>query len=286
MNVQSLSVVVPGGCPNSCKFCVSKMKKDKYVNQIEGNLRFRDLYERDYLDRLSFARDNGCNTVILTGQGEPICNINFLNDFAQWNKRLETPFRWIEVQTSGVTLDEAKLRWLRNTIRVSTISLSLSSLVSWKNAENNGTPEKLMVEIQELCEQIKKYDFNLRISLNLTDEFDHWYPMDVFAFLKALGADMVTFRQLFWEGDSSQAEWVKEHGAKEAYRKIQDLIKKVGTEIGVLPSGATRYSVMGMSMVLDNDCMSREVSENVRYLILRENCKLYTQWDDEGSILF
>ena len=58
MKIQSLSILVPGGCPNKCKFCVADLHKDKTINQIEKNTRFRDLYEKDYMKRLTFARDN------------------------------------------------------------------------------------------------------------------------------------------------------------------------------------------------------------------------------------
>ncbi len=33
-------------------------------------------------------------------------------------------------------------------------------------------------------------------------------------------------------------------------------------------------------------CVSKKVDGTIRYLILREDCKLYTKWDDKGSILF
>lgn len=55
MKIQSLSVVVPpvggGKCINDCRFCVAKMKPAQFVNQIEGNLRFYDLYRRQYIER-------------------------------------------------------------------------------------------------------------------------------------------------------------------------------------------------------------------------------------------
>jgi len=41
-----------------------------------------------------------------------------------------------------------------------------------------------------------------------------------------------------------------------------------------------------MSVVVDDDCMSTADKEDIKYLILRENCKLYTKWDDGGSLLF
>ena len=67
------------------------------------------------------------------------------------NNQIKNPFIWIELQTSGVTLNDEKLRWLRNKVGVSTISLSLSSIFcSDKNAEYNGTPEKLKVDIDKL----------------------------------------------------------------------------------------------------------------------------------------
>ena len=42
-----------------------------------------------------------------------------------------------------------------------------------------------------------------------------------------------------------------------------------------------------MSTVVDEDCMAKsEEKKALKYLILRPNCKLYTQWDDKGSLLF
>lgn len=129
MKIQSLSVVVPtNSCINNCKFCCAHMEKENYKNQMDENLPFYDLYQEDYLTRLEFARDNGCNTVMLTGNGEPQQNRAFLQKFGTLNSMLEKPFRNIEIQTTGVLLDENYLRFLRNHVRISTISLSISSL--------------------------------------------------------------------------------------------------------------------------------------------------------------
>ena len=65
-------------CINDCQFCVSKMHTDQYKNQMDDNLPFFDLYLKDYLERLEFARHNGCNTVMLTGNSEPQQNRKFL----------------------------------------------------------------------------------------------------------------------------------------------------------------------------------------------------------------
>jgi len=36
-------------------------------------------FEKDYIERLAFAKDNGVNTIILTGTGEALQNKRFLN---------------------------------------------------------------------------------------------------------------------------------------------------------------------------------------------------------------
>lgn len=295
MNIQSVSIQVPAGCPNKCKFCVARLHPDdKYINQFEKNVQFRHLYRSDYKQRLEFARDNGCNTMIYTGDGEPLYNPEFLEKVAEINKGIRKPFRWIEIQSSGVGLNDEKLRWLRNEIEVSTISLSLSSLENDINAEYNVTPEKLKIDIYNLCKEIKRYDFNLRVSLNLTNYFNNYDPEEIVLACKRLGANQITFRVLYQSYPKNISDeqkeinkWIHTHCSKsELNNDIRKYIKKAGNPLEILPFGATRYSIYGMSVVIDNDCMSEDVKHDIKYLILRPNCKLYTKWDDEGSILF
>ena len=291
MNVQSLSICVPASCPNNCKFCVAHMHKEDYVNQIEKNKRFRDLYKEDFKKRLLFARDNGCNTVILTGNGEPLMNQKFLEDFGEWNKNLPHPFYWVEIQTSGVLLNDEYLRFLRNSVGVTTISLSLSSIFNdEKNFEYNETPEKLRFDLAKLCSEIKRYDFNLRLSLNMTDEYDEKSAEEIFDRLKELNADQVTFRVLYKSSEnpnSPQNKWIEEHGClNSVISKINKYIKNNGQKLELLPFGAMRYAVRDISTVVDDDCMNTEIKDTLKYLVLRPDCKLYTKWDSKGSILF
>lgn len=303
MIIQSLSIVVPAPCPNSCQFCVSKMHiDDTYQNQIEQNIRFRDLYKRDYIKRLLFARDNGCNTAMLTGDGEVLFNMQFIDDFAEWNRTMKTPFHWIELQTSGVApvkygghITDELLRYLRNTIGVTTISLSLSNLFDENlNFEINQTPEKHRFNIKTLCDEIKKYDFNLRLSLNINKSLMNFASSTddlitkLFDKAKELNANQITFRKLYTSGlNTKQDEWIINNDIdNEFWTKINLFIKSTGRELEMLPFGAMRYSVMGMSTVVDSDCMSESSKNVLKYLVLRPNCKLYTKWDDEGSLLF
>lgn len=291
MKIQSLSIDVPSGCLNNCEFCVAHMHYEDYCNQIEKNRRFTDLYVEDYQKRLMFARDNGCNTVMLTGNGEPLMNQVFLEKFAYWNNALPSPFRWIEIQTSGTLLDDEYLRFLRNMVGVDTISLSLSSIFSSEeNAIYNKTNKKHIVDIDKLCSEIKRYDFNLRLSLNMTDWYNNYTAKDVFDRAKSLDANQITFRVLYESPinpNSKENIWIKEHRCNESVMaSIKEYIINNGTPLEILPFGAMKYSLEDMSVVVDDDCMAQELKDSVKYLVLRPNCRLYSKWDDKGSLIF
>lgn len=290
MKIQSLSVVVPNKkCINNCKFCVSNMHKSEYENMITGKNLYFDLYMKDYLERLQYARENGCDTVMLTGDTEPQQNWEFLKLFGIMNKMLKNPFEKIEIQTTGTMLDNDYLYFLRHHVGITTISLSISSFYDSCNAETNQTPERYMVNINDLCKKIKQYRFNLRISINMTDSFNEESPHSIFDYCKnVLNADQVTIRELYISNNNTPQDlWIKEHRT-EPYliERINLYIKDTGRELERLDFGLTKYSVMGMGVVLDDDCMSTEVKDAMKYVILREDCKLYSKWDDKGSLIF
>lgn len=290
MKIQSLSVVVPNQkCINNCAFCVSKMHTEDYTNQKEGNDRFYDLYERDYVKRLEFARDNGCNTVVLTGNSEPQQNRGFLKIFGTLNNHLSKPFRKIDLQTTGVLLDDEYLRFLRNHVGVNTIALSMSDMFSdGNNAKINGTPEHLAVDIEHLCCEIKRYDFNLRLSLNLTDVYNNKRAEEIFRRAKELKPDQLTFRELYSSGlGTPQDEWIEQHAvSSHVLEEIKQFIRQNGRPLRIMEYGQTLYSVREMSVIVDDDCMSTALKEDIKYLILRPDCKLYSNWDDKGSLVF
>ena len=292
MKIQSLSVVVPNAnCVNACKFCVACMSHDEllYKIQMDSNLPFYDLYLKDYLKRLEFCRDNGVNTVMLTGNSEPQQNRKFLTDFGIFMMLLDRPFRCIEMQTTGVLLDSNYLRFLRNHVGVNTISLSVSSFDDTTNKEIIGVRQNVGLDLKALAAEIKKYDFNLRLSINLSDAFNTLTAEELFAQAADLfHADQVTFRVLYSSGqDTPQDRWIASHSASPALiSDIRTYITEKGTAIGKLEYGQTKYSVNGLTTVLDDDCMSQELKEEIKYLILRPDGKLYSRWEDKASLLF
>lgn len=289
MNVQSLSVVVPNNnCINNCKFCVSHMHPENYKNQMDDNLPFFDLYLEDYLKRLDFAQRNGCNTVMLTGNSEPQQNRKFLTYFGLFMQLMKNPFDWIEMQTTGALLDNNYLRFLRNHVGVNIISLSVSSFDQFQNQEIIGCP--VQINLEELCKNIKKYDFTLRLSLNLSDAFNDYSPEELFSTCyEEFLADQITLRVLYSNSnDTPQSKWVSQHAMNsDKIKEINNFIKTYGTVLGKLPYGATKYSYNDMSIVLDDDCMGkRNDNDAYKYLILRPDCKLYSSWDDKASLIF
>lgn len=289
--IQSLSVVVPNKkCINDCAFCVSKMHPNDCKNQMDENLPFFDLYFKDYMKRLEYAKERGVETVMLTGNSEPQQNRKFLMFFGLMMQMMSSPFHKIEMQTTGVGIDRNYLRFLRNHVGVNTISLSISS---FDNEMNNQIIRTKIgkISLAELCSDIKEYDFNLRLSINLNKlnfstngiTADYYFRM-----AESLKADQITFRVLYTSGNNTaQDKWIAKHQIDESLKDaIDSYIKDNGRLLEILPFGQKRYSVNGMSVVLDDDCMSTHAKEDLKYLILQPDCKLYSKWDDKASLVF
>jgi len=288
MKIQSLSIVVPNSrCINNCKFCVSKMHTNDYENKMTINNPNLDRAISDYINKLNFARDNGCDTIMLTGSSEPQQNKQFLMVFGLINKMLEKPFSKIEMQTTGTLLDDNYLTFLRNHVGVTTVSISLSSFDDDVNAEIISMINK--TNLENLCKKIKEHDFILRLSINLNDSFNDFTPKTLIEKCKNLGADQVTIRVLYTSEnkDTSQDKWILQHGIRAGFlQETNKFIKENGKPLEILEYGQIRYNLMDMSFVLDDDSMSTIAKKELKYLILREDCRLYTKWDSKGSLLF
>jgi len=257
--------------------------------------------------RIKFARNNGINTCIITGTGEALQNKKFLRNLARLFSDMGDPFPNIELQTSGVfilnkkgNLDHNNIELLQS-LGVNTISVSVSDVFDDnKNLEIMGVPKNLEFDLPALCKVIKKCRFNLRLSLNMTDNYDNRTPYFVLRTCKELGADQITFRKLYRDNSkSAESRWVadnacdkytidklNEYIAGKYYHADQIQVDGKGTKLYRLPFGAMVYSVMEMSVVIDGNCMSKEENEKLKYVILREDGKLYAQWDDKGSLIF
>lgn len=175
--IQSLSVIVPNkACVNKCPFCVSRMvNSDVYPNKMDINDPHYDINVKEYLTRLKHVAKLGCQTVMLTGTSEPQQNKQFLATFALLHKQIGSPFSNIELQTTGLFLNDNRdyVRFLRNFVGVNTIALSVNSFDDAHNNEILGHSESVSnVKLGSLCDLLKAYDFNIRICINLSDELN------------------------------------------------------------------------------------------------------------------
>ncbi len=294
MNIQSLSVCVPAKkCINDCVFCCSKMHTADYEDRFSDISRFSD-YAEDMRKRLEYARENGCNTCMLTGNNEPQQNREFLRVFSVVNKTLKSPFLNIEMQTSGAFIDGDYLDFFRYSVGVTTIAVSVACLDDdEKNREMIRTKDAAL-SLSRLCAQIREKNFNLRVCLNMNDrilQHNDPTPDAVLKLCGELGADQITFRALWAaDGETEQGRWI----SRNVTRKTTDLIaamkadiKENGKYLDTLEYGADRYDHRGFSVVIDEDSMSQGMNRTaVKYLILRPNGRLYSKWDSKASLIF
>ena len=309
MKIQSISIVVPtGGCVNNCPFCVSKMHKSPYEDQWD---------ESQMIKRIQYAVMSGVNTCVITGTGEPLQNKSFLNNLVVLFRKMNHPFPNVEFQTTGVFLSEqtgvslgTNYEFYTSTtypnievlkyLRVNTISLSVANI--FDDSKNNkiiGTSQKTEFYLYNLIQLLKANGFNIRLSLNMLKDYDNYTPEHIIARCKELNADQITFRKMYYNLDkdsfieNNEGKWAKENKCNEMM--INDIKRYIqggyesfvgGKLLYKLPFGAKVYSISGMSVVMDDDCMSEENDEALKYIILRENGKLYCRWNDEGSLIF
>lgn len=286
MKVQSLSIVVPTGrCWNDCPYCVSKQHCEKYSKDI---ISINPLViPQSYMNRVRYAREEGCNSMILTGTAEPQQNLPFIYKLLSLNKELINPFYNITIQTTGSGFFEEDIKSMA-AAGITTLALSLSSTDSYTHWEITNTPMNLRKSsIETLIQAAKDNNMNIRACFNLTDEYNYMNPEDYFEWCSKYNIDQATFRKIYSNGDTPQARWCEAHKFdSQKWLDIQSYIKKTGIPVSVLPYGFIQYDVKGISTVIDNDCMSKNDITNIRYFILRPNGKLYSSWDLKGSLIF
>lgn len=299
MNIQSLSICVPAvKCINDCVFCCSKMHGGDYEDRFTP-ISITMSYIEDMKKRLQYARDNGCNTLMLTGNNEPQQNKNFLRVLGAVNKSLKNPFLNIEMQTSGAFIDDDMLDFLQD-VGVTTMAISVACINNdAMNKELIHTPDKNL-NIRQLCQKIKARNMNLRICLNmndymLTQGIHIWNGSEslknIIALCSEFHADQITCRALWTSEDgTSQAEWISKNVTAATYnfiRFFKEEVKVNGRYLDTLEYGLNRYDYLGFSTVIDEDSMAQEENkDSVKYLILRPDGHLYSKWDSKASLIF
>lgn len=305
MDIQSISVVIPTKmCVNNCPFCVSKMHDNEH--------KYSSFDKMKILKRLKYAENNGVNNLILTGTGEALQNKKFLELLLGFLNEKEVFFPNIELQTTGVFLNvfrevfapmEISKYLLHEIIKkydnlellkgigVNTISLSVSNIFDdERNMDLIGAPKHLRFILNDMISLLHENGFNVRLSLNMTNDYDIYLedPLKIIERCSELGADQITLRRLYDGGTNGHEDkWVRSNRANDdLLNSLNHHIMEMGEMLYKLPYGAGVYSINGMSTVIDDDCMGKSNNDSLKYLILREDGKLYCRWDDRGSLIF
>ena len=258
------------------------------------DLSFYSSFSDDMRKRMEYARENGCNTCMLTGNNEPQQNKEFLRVFSEINKSLKSPFLNIEIQTTGAFINDDMMNFLKDSIGVTTVAISVACLDDDETNREYIQTKDSSLSLEKLCREIKKRNMNLRICLNMNDHLLVHHPYDPSSITELcgkLGADQITFRALWAPDDSTeQGKWIYDHVSSLTTDFVSNLkrdIKEKGVYIDTLEYGADRYDYFGFSVVIDEDSMAKEEKKSsVKYLILRPNGHLYSKWDSKASLIF
>lgn len=251
-------------------------------------------YTEDIRKRLIYARDNGCDVCILTGNNEPQQNREFLRVFSEVNKSLPSPFVNIEMQTTGSFITDDSLDFYKYSVGITTIALSISCLDDNEVNKDIIQTKDIFLNLLELCNLIKERNINLRLCLNLNDLILAHHTFDAESIIGEclnLHADQLIFRKIWTANNNSdQSKWVEENVTEKTSALLDDLknyIRKNGIYLDELRYGLARYDLHGMSTVIDEDCMAKDIEKNaLKYLILRPDGHLYTKWDSKASLVF
>ncbi len=290
--IQSLSICCPsatGKCINHCKTCTARQHTNPYENKFDGNHIGCFEYWNDVIKRMRYAQTKGCTTLMLTGSNEPQQNRRWLEGLYLAMKCLHEPFLNIEIQTTGAFIDLDYLAFLKS-IGVTTLAVSTFNIFNDKINRKIIECADKNLDLEILCDRAYRMGLNIRICINITDYVDMGaYNMGILDRCEQLHANQVTFRKMWSNDGTPEAEWIKEHckHSEDYIKQLNDEIIKNGTLICKLPYGALRYDYKGFSIVVDTDSMAKdETNTALKYYIIRENGKMYSSWDSVASLVF
>lgn len=263
----------------------------QYQNKMDINDPHYDINVREYMRRMQFVANSGCETVMLTGTSEPQQNKQFLATFALLNAMIKKPFENIEMQTTGLFLNGNRdyVRFLRNFVGVNTIALSVNAL---NDDENNailghGLSDRNVI-LGSLCDLLHEYDFNIRFCFNLSSRFNCVSAIDCLNYAKQCHSSQVTFRVLYTSDENTeQGKWIRENSFTRGSEYSSEIgsLKNVGKNV----YGTELKDYDGMSVFFDSNCIGKHKNisaPDAKHYILCPNCKLYSSWDTEASLVF
>jgi len=274
--ISSLQISVPlKGCINNCKSCIARISGDPGLyKDMSKNIDF----DQKYLNKLKEVKEQGCKNIVITSdKGEPMQNKLFMEKIGNFNKKLNNWFD-IEIQTTGVLLNDMNLSFLKEVVGVKTISVSVFDIFdNLNNLDIITVKEKMSFNLEQVCKNIKSYGFILRLSINLVNVYDKHSIKELFDRIDEINPNQVTIKNL-WHTDEDNAinKWIKVNKASSnIIEKISNYIEDNGGD----KISQNKYQFNGRSIWTVDNCMLGN------YLILRPDAGLYRTWSDTSPII-
>lgn len=229
----SLQVDISHTCNLNCKYCVSKM------NPTRNDFKDCNWAATCLINDLQTARQS-CDTMVLTGTGEPLLNKNYLEHVLYINKQHRI-FEKVELQTNGLLLSFDMLKRLKD-LGVTLVAVSTPSLDPKIQEEYTGSRSS----VAALIDMINYVGLTSRITYILTDAVNRYSEAtDVIYDCLNTGAEQITLKRMWRDGNSSVSDWIANHDISE-----DSLIR-------------LRRFIYSSNIRLDEHCMDKE------WLILR-----------------
>ena len=254
-------------CNKNCGYCVSKMTGFNEPNE--------QLMVRNIKKIISIAISSDINSVLFTGKGEPLLNIDYLTKTAS-----ELSMFPLEIQTNGLLLNEETIEKLY-LAGFNVISIS----VDHENYFTTILPDRIPL--------IHKYNMLIRLSLNINDKLASMTMNEIIEFCRTYKVNQLLLRKLSIpiKGKDNAVElWIDKHAPDKLFDTLQSelssIIHEHGKLIRKLNQGIKIYDVFDISVTVSDYCIQETSNEeNLRSLIFEDDGHLYTSWNSKASAI-
>ncbi len=276
MNTRRLFVAVPAGNSGNCGRGPDSFRAPgNYENRLECDARLKHLLRDDYAARLEYAREHGFDTLVYTGDCDPLSNPGFMENVESWNSELARPFRRIELETTIESLDEKTLLWLRNRVSVSTVSLFIPH--PGPNSSFLDIPQEIAQDPETFRVRMESLGLNLKLTVRLTILYEIVNLEALFASFASVGARIVELKKPFGIDDRISCP-------PETIERIGNYVFEHGTPAKHRSECVPEYYLGDMRVSVDTDSDSRARRREI--LVLGPDARLYTEWGVKASLLF
>lgn len=278
MKAGNVTISVPDkGCNKNCPYCVSKI-----TGKMKSNPELMKAHVRK-VKKLADAAQVFC--ILLTGKGEPLCNIEmteyFIRAFSEYS---------VELQTNGITLEEdLSLLGHLHMLGLNVVAISVDDLSDFN---------------PDLLNAIHKTGMLTRITFNVTNKLHKGGSINVKGYsyqdltfrnlidvCKTAHVDQMTIRNIVVPNNTErtkETKWIEDNVDSSIYRKIEEhMIKsceKNGELIMQLPYGALVYDYEGIAVSYSRYCVQdSNKGDDIRSLIFQEDAHVYTSWNSNAS---